>query len=219
MDVETEDPDLATEPLVEGRGDVSQQQPAPIRRTNNGTRRRNVHIGGGRGFNAGSNDPSSRFQHIASGYASLDRLTSAVASSFDESSQPPRRTIDIMREFNEVSQLHDNARSDREKNMYTIGLNVLEAEMQGLSGSRSLDSNSSSNQAIIDATAQVQPASVGAMGSNVASASRAQSDVARGNNRQPVSRQAIELHRQQEAAWERYGREHGNDHPNNAHLR
>jgi len=72
MDVETEDSDLATEPLVEGRGDILQRQPAPIRRTNNGTRRRNVHIGWGGGFNAGSNDPSSRFQHIASGYASLE---------------------------------------------------------------------------------------------------------------------------------------------------
>jgi len=46
----------------------------------------NIHIegvGGGGGFNAGSNDPSAQFNNIHNAYSLLDQLTSAVATSFE----------------------------------------------------------------------------------------------------------------------------------------
>ena len=97
----------------EGVDDLVNRRSAPVRVPNNGRRRRNVHLGGegSNGFNAGSNDPSAQFENIQNAYSSLDRLTSAVAASF-EPQQPQRRLIDVAVEFDKICKLRDEASSD-----------------------------------------------------------------------------------------------------------
>ena len=123
----------------EGVNDTENRRRAPIRVTNNGPRRRNVHIGGGSSFGTGMNDPSSRFENIRNAYASLDRLTSAVATSFKQH-QPQRRMIDIVREYSEMLKLRNDSSSDEDRGFYQSGLTVLKSAMNALS-----NANNSSN--------------------------------------------------------------------------
>lgn len=97
--------------LVEGRDDSSNRRPAPTRRMQNGTRRRNVHLAGS--FSPDGNDPSARFANVQSGFQSLDALTTAVTQSLYAPPPPPPRTlIDIMREFNEVREMMNTVPND-----------------------------------------------------------------------------------------------------------
>ena len=100
-----------------------------------------AHIGGGSGFNAGNNDPSARFDNIRNAYLSLDRLTSAVATSF-EPQQPQRRMIDVVRDFSETSKLHNESTSEVERTFYQSALTVLTAEMNAFSNQ---NNNNSTN--------------------------------------------------------------------------
>ena len=124
----------------EGVNDTENRRRAPIRVTNNGPRRRNVHIGGGSSFGAGTNDPSSRFENIRNAYASLDRLTSAVATSFEQQ-QPQRRMIDIVREYSETLKLRNDSSCDEDRDFYQSALTVLKSEMNALSNANSSITN------------------------------------------------------------------------------
>ena len=105
---------------------------SPVRVTINGPRRRNVHLGGegSNGFNAGSNDPSARFENIRNAYSSLDWLTSAVAALF-EPQQPQRRLIDVAVKFDKICKLRDEASSDMRRAFYDSALAVLTTKMNG----------------------------------------------------------------------------------------
>ena len=110
--------------LVEGRDDTARRSPAPQRNTNNGVRRRNVHVGGG--FGAGQNDPGARFEHIVGGYESLNRLTDAISHSFVQQDQ--RQIIDIVREFVEVSRNLADGQADQQ-DFYRQAQAALRAEL------------------------------------------------------------------------------------------
>ena len=60
----------------------------------------------------------------------IDRLGDAVSNAFDETPAPPRRMIDVAREYSEVSVLLDSATNDRHRAFYTRTLNNLELEME-----------------------------------------------------------------------------------------
>ena len=133
----------------EGVNDVARRRSAPLRVQNNGPRRRNVHLGGG-GFNAGNNDPSARFDNIRNAYSSLDRLTSAVATSFEaqrpifESQQPKRRIFEVVKEFRETLKWRNESDSEEERTFYQSALTVLKAEMNALTPQN--NNNNDTNQ-------------------------------------------------------------------------
>ena len=129
----------------EGVNNTENRRGAPIRVTNNGPRRRNVHIGGGSAFSAGVNDPSARLDNIRNAYASLDWLTSAVATSF-EPQQPIRRIIDIVREYSETLKLHNDSSSDEDQGFYQSVLTVLKSEMNALLNSNDNNNSTNANQ-------------------------------------------------------------------------
>ena len=124
------------DPLVEGRDDTANRRPAP--RNRNGVRRRNVHVG----FSAATNDPSSRFQNIVQGYESLNGLTQAVTSMlYAPPPAPPRRVIDIVKDYGETVQLLEHVTSDAEQAFYRSALSRLELEMQDNGGETADDAN------------------------------------------------------------------------------
>ena len=121
--------------LVEGRDDASHRHRAP-RGVTNGTHRHNVHLSS---FAADINDPSERFQHIISGYQSLDRISEAIVQSFTASSQPrgnsaplPRSVIEIARDHQAISQMHENATTDSDRAFYQRALDQLSIELCNL---------------------------------------------------------------------------------------
>ena len=102
--------------MIEGRNDSENRRPAPRGRTGNDVRRRNIHLGG---FRSGNNDPSSRFNNIVEGYQALDGLTHAISQFIAAPLQgPPRRMIDIVREYNETSQMLENASNEQNQTFY-----------------------------------------------------------------------------------------------------
>ena len=83
-------------------------------------------------------------------YRSLDRLRDAVSNAFDETRAPPRRMIDVAREYSEVSVLLDSASNDRQRLFYTRTLNNLELEMEVMENNN--QQQPTSNQNNIDST-------------------------------------------------------------------
>jgi len=111
------------ENLVEGRDGAACCNPAPWHRTNNGTRRRNICLPG---FAPGENDPSSRFVDIQGGYRSLNRLADALSHSITgRQSAPPRRPIEMGREFRDLCQLLENATVEDEGEYYRSLLEMM----------------------------------------------------------------------------------------------
>jgi hypothetical protein len=92
--------------LEEGRDDIVRRSPAPLRQPQNGVRRRNVLLGGSN-FSPGSNDPSSRFNHIIRGFDSLDALSTAVAQAVTPSpnnnNHTSRSIIEVVRDYSETA--------------------------------------------------------------------------------------------------------------------
>lgn len=122
VDAERVDADEADDALAEGIDDDGQRNPAPRQRISNGTRRRNVHIGG---------DLSSRYKGIRGSYESLNRLTDAIAQSFVVPQQE-RALMCIVHEYAEVSQLMTRADSDAQRAFYAGVLADLNAERDNL---------------------------------------------------------------------------------------
>ena len=119
--------------LVEGRDDNARRSPAPRQHTSNGTRRRNVHQAG---FGAGENDPSTRFRHIQDGYASLNRLTDAIAHSFVTPIQetPRLSMLDLVRGYAETSRNLANTSNADEQNFYRAAQRAFHAQLQHQGG-------------------------------------------------------------------------------------
>ena len=117
------------EQLVEGRDDTANRRPAPVSNIQNGTVRRNVHIGGGGGgFDPSRNDPMSRFASLEGGYASLNALTDAVTQSL---AVPPinRTTLQIAREYHEVTGFVAGASNESDQAFYNLALGNLRSDM------------------------------------------------------------------------------------------
>ena len=116
------------EQLVEGRDDTANRRPAPVQNIQNGTVRRNVHIGGGGGFDPSRNDPMSRFSSLEGGYASLNALTDAVTQSL---AVPPinRTTLQIAREYHEVTGFVAGASNESDQAFYNLALGNLRSDM------------------------------------------------------------------------------------------
>ena len=71
-----------------------------------------------------------------------------MANAFDETRAPPRRMIDVAREYSEVSVLMDNATNERQRSFFTRTLDNLELEMEAME----INNQPSSNQNNIDST-------------------------------------------------------------------
>ena len=113
--------------MVEGRDDTVQQITAPRQHTNNETRRRNIHTGGG--FQAGQNDPNARFGAAQGAYESMNRLTDTIAQAFAAPQHENRRGIrEIMSDFTEVSQNRESAIADQQE-IYNQALAALTMEL------------------------------------------------------------------------------------------
>ena len=88
--------------LVEGLDDTNVERPARCCCTNNGVRRRNVHMD----FGPDRNDSAARFHHVTSAFASLDALTNAIAQSFTAPLHiPPRTLMDVATDFDRASDM------------------------------------------------------------------------------------------------------------------
>ena len=122
---------LDSEPQLEGRDDIKNRTAAPRESTSNGVRRMNVHASSG--FNANSNDPSTRFHSIVRGYECMNNLSNAIVRSFDAPFPTQARTMrDIRIDYEQTWQCITNATTERETAFYNRVLNRLEQEMDAL---------------------------------------------------------------------------------------
>ena len=97
--------------LMEGQNDSYSRRVAPRRRTTNGIHRCNTHLD----FSANTNDPSSRFARIRSGYESPDALMNAITQSINAPvpiSRPPHHFSDLVRDYIQASKGVKNATSN-----------------------------------------------------------------------------------------------------------
>jgi hypothetical protein len=144
------DADANADNLVEGRNDVVNVQPLPAREGGvgcgrggrsagrNGVTHRNVHVNG---FDAGTNDPSTRFSAITHGYQALTTLTSALTSYFNAPPPgPPRGMIDIARNYHETARYLSEASDASSKEFYAQLLQGYKSEAAALAQAASAPS-------------------------------------------------------------------------------
>ena len=141
---------LGTDPLdpsdgppVEGANDVARIVSPPSRAPSNGrTTSRNRHAAD---FQAGSNDPSSRFSTIEGGFVAVERMINAISLSLQDTSPARHRTYaEIAEDFMKVSALVDQASDKSRKAFLTSMLKGIEAEGLAALGAQNHASSSDS---------------------------------------------------------------------------